>query len=96
MRGITKPNRGRAAFGAGPASFGPAAAWADMRVNLPEGVTSISHEVYDLHMLILAICAAIGVVLFAVMFYSIYAHRRSKGAVAVQFHENALVEILWT
>ena len=96
MRGRNKPNRGRAAFGAGLASLGPAAAWAEMRVNLPEGVTSISHEVYDLHMLILAICAAIGVLLFAVMFYSIYAHRRSKGAVAVQFHEHALVEILWT
>ena len=96
MRGRNKPNRGRAAFGAGLASLGPAAAWAEMRVNLPEGVTPISHEVYDLHMLILAICAAIGVLLFAVMFYSIYAHRRSKGAVAVQFHEHALVEILWT
>ncbi|MGQ0594322.1 MAG: cytochrome c oxidase subunit II [Gammaproteobacteria bacterium] len=96
MRGRKKPNRGRAAFGAGLASLGPAAAWAEMRVNLPEGVTSISREVYDLHMLILAICAAMGVLLFAVMFYSIYAHRRSKGAVAVQFHENALVEIVWT
>jgi cytochrome c oxidase subunit 2 len=96
MRGRKKPNRGHAAFGAGLASMGPAAAWAEMRVNLPEGVTPISHEIYDLHMLILAICAAIGVLLFAVMFYSIYAHRRSKGAVAVQFHENALVEVLWT
>lgn len=96
MRGRNKPNRGRAAFCAGLASLGPAAAWAEMRVNLPEGVTPISHEVYDLHMLILAICAAIGALLFAVMFYSIYAHRRSKGAVAVQFHEHALVEILWT
>jgi cytochrome c oxidase subunit II len=96
MRGRNKPDRGRAALGAGLASLGPAAAWAEMRVNLPEGVTPISHEVYDLHMLILAICAAIGVFLFAVMFYSIYAHRRSEGAVAVQFHENALVEILWT
>jgi cytochrome c oxidase subunit 2 len=96
MCGRNKSNRGRAAFGAGLASLGPAAAWAEMRVNLPEGVTPISHEVYELHMLILAICAAIGVLLFAVMFYSIYAHRRSKGAVAVQFHEHALVEILWT
>jgi cytochrome c oxidase subunit 2 len=47
-------------------------------------------------MLILGICVAIGVALFAVMFYSIYAHRRSKGAVAVQFHENTIVEVLWT
>ena len=59
MRGRNKPNRGRAAFGAGLASLGSAAAWADMRMNLPEGVTSISHEVYDLHMLILTILSLI-------------------------------------
>ena len=62
MRGRNKPNRGRAAFGAGLASLGPAPAWAEMRVNLPEGVTSL-YMSDDLHMLILAICAAIGVLL---------------------------------
>jgi len=31
-----------------------------------------------------------------VLFYSIYAHRKSKGAVAATFHESTTVEIIWT
>ncbi len=65
-------------------------------LNMTEGVTPISHEVYDLHMLILWICVAIGVVVFGVMFYSMFAHRKSRGAVAATFHESTRVEILWT
>jgi cytochrome c oxidase subunit II len=64
--------------------------------NMPRGVTEISHEVYDLHMLIFWICVAIGVVVFGVMLYSIIRHRKSKGFKAAQFHESTAVEILWT
>ena len=60
---------------------------ADFAVNMTPGVTAISREVYDLHMLILWICVAIGAVVFGVMFWSIYHHRKSRGAVAAQFHE---------
>jgi cytochrome c oxidase subunit II len=65
-------------------------------LNMPPGVTPISREVYDLHMLILWICVAIGVVVFGVMFYSIYHHRKSRGAVAASFHESTTVELAWT
>lgn len=65
-------------------------------VNMRLGVTDISHRVYDLHMLSLWICVAIGVVVFGVMFYSIFAHRKSKGAVASHFHESTKLEIAWT
>lgn len=68
----------------------------DYTLNLTQGVTKISHEIYDLHMLILWICIGIGIVVFGVMFYSIYHHRKSKGHKAVQFHENTTIEILWT
>ena len=71
-------------------------AWADFTLNMPQGVTPISHTVYDLHMLILGICVVVAALLYAFMFYSIFAHRKSKGAVAVQFHENTMVEVLWT
>jgi len=64
--------------------------------NMPRGVTAISREVYGLHMLIFWICVAIGVVVFAAMFYSIIRHRRSRGYKAAQFHESTTVEILWT
>ncbi len=65
-------------------------------LNLTEGHTQISHDVYDLHMLILWICVLVGVGVFGVMFYSVYHHRKSRGHVAAQFHENTLVEIVWT
>ena len=55
-------------------------------VNMTRGVTEVSHAIYDLHMYTLWVCVAIGVVVFGVMFYSIFAHRKSKGAVAAHFH----------
>lgn len=65
-------------------------------VNLREGVTNISSDVYDLHMLMFWICVVIAVLVFGVMFYSMVAHRKSKGAKAANFHENVKVEIAWT
>ncbi|NOR71908.1 MAG: cytochrome c oxidase subunit II [Methylomarinum sp.] len=71
-------------------------AQADYTLNLMEGVTKISNDVYDLHMLILWICVFIGIGVFGTMFYSIYYHRKSRGHKAEQFHENTTVEIIWT
>jgi cytochrome c oxidase subunit 2 len=70
--------------------------WADTQLNLTKGVTAISREVYDLHMLVLYICTAIGVIVFGAMFWSIAFHRKSKGAKPADFHESTKVEILWT
>ncbi|RJG49574.1 cytochrome c oxidase subunit II [Motilimonas pumila] len=67
-----------------------------MPVNLTQGVTDISQQVYDLHMTIFYICCVIGILVFAVMFWAIIHHRKDKGAKAAQFHENTKVEILWT
>lgn len=66
------------------------------QLNLPVGVTPISREAYDLHMIILWICVAIGVVVFSVMFYSIVKHRKSTGKEAAQFHHSTTAEIVWT
>lgn len=65
-------------------------------LNMPEGVTEVSREVYGLHMQILWWCVGIGVLVFGVMFYSMFAHRKSKGAKAATFHESTTLEILWT
>lgn len=65
-------------------------------INMPVGVTPISKEVYGLHMMIFWICCVIGALVFAVMFYSMYKHRKSKGAKAADFHESTTVEIIWT
>jgi cytochrome c oxidase subunit 2 len=65
-------------------------------LNLMKGATQVSNDLYDLHMLIFWVCVLIGVAVYGVMFYSIYHHRKSKGHVAEQFHENTTVEIIWT
>lgn len=76
--------------------FAPQLVAADMRYNMTSGVTDISGKVYHLHMTILYICCAIGIVVFGVMIYAMINHRKSKGAVASHFHESTKVEIAWT
>jgi cytochrome c oxidase subunit II len=73
-----------------------AAVQADAIFNMPSGVSPVAHEVYNLHMLILGVCAVIAFGVYATMIYCMYAHRKSKGAVAAQFHEHPTVEVLWT
>jgi cytochrome c oxidase subunit 2 len=73
-----------------PSAFGERA------LNMTTGVTDTSQSVYSLHMIIMGICALIGVVVFGMMIISIIKHRKSKGAVAAQFHESTAAEIAWT
>jgi len=69
------------------------AAWT---LNMPVGVTDISRETYDLHMLITIICAFIAVVVYGVLIWSLVKYRKSKGAKSASFHENTTIEIVWT
>ena len=69
---------------------------ANSQYNMRKGVTDISNNVYQLHMTIFLICCVIGVIVFAIMFWALIHHRKSKGAVPAQFHESTKVEILWT
>lgn len=71
-------------------------ALAQSRYNFQEPVTTVAEQLYDLHTLMLIICAVIFVAVFGVMFWSVFKHRKSKGAVAANFHESTTVEILWT
>jgi cytochrome c oxidase subunit 2 len=59
-------------------------------------VTVVAQQQQDLHTYIMWICAVIFVGVFGVMFYSIFKHRKSVGHRAAQFHENTLVEVVWT
>lgn len=69
---------------------------AEWGLNMRPGVTPISNDVYDLHVLILWIVTIIGIIVFGVMFWSIIHHRKSKGAVPAQFHHSTVAEITWT
>ena len=66
------------------------------QLNMTEGVTPISRDLYGLHMLVFWISVVIGVVVFGAMAWSIIHHRKSKGAQAANFHESTTVEIVWT
>ncbi len=69
---------------------------AQLEYNMPRGVTAVSENVYQLHMLMFAICCVLAVVVFGVMIYSIIRFRHSRGAVPATFHESTMVEIAWT
>ncbi|MEO8170163.1 MAG: cytochrome c oxidase subunit II [Oxalobacteraceae bacterium] len=67
-----------------------------LQLNLQPPATQIAREIYSLHNLMLYICLAIFLVVFAVMFYAIIKHRKSKGHKSASFHESTKVEIAWT
>lgn len=71
-------------------------AYATPGINMPEGVSPVSREIYNLHMACFWVCVVIGVIVFGVLIYSLIKFRKSKGAVAANFHEHLGIEILWT
>ena len=66
------------------------------QLNLHPAVTKIAESQAWLHWFMLIICAIIFVLVFAVMFYSIWKHRKSVGHKAADFHESVVVEVIWT
>jgi cytochrome c oxidase subunit 2 len=71
-------------------------AFADWALNMPKGVTELSAETYEIHMVVFWWCVGIAVVVFGAMIYSLINHRKSKGAVAAQFSHSMTAEIIWT
>ena len=69
---------------------------ADWALNMPRGVTELSQETYDLHMMVFWVCVAIGVVVFGVMIYSLVKHRKSTGVEPAKFSHSTLAEVVWT
>ena len=66
------------------------------QLNFPVAATKIMAEIHWLHWMMLVICTVIFIGVFGVMFYSIFKHRKSKGAKSASFHESTTVEIIWT
>jgi cytochrome c oxidase subunit II len=58
--------------------------------------SKMAAEIDWLHQVVMWLIIAIFVVVFGAMFYSCYAHRKSRGHKAEQFHENTVVELVWT
>jgi cytochrome c oxidase subunit 2 len=66
------------------------------QLNLPPAASAIAQDLQWLHWFMLILCLVIFVAVFAVMFYSIWKHRKSVGHKAASFHESTTVEIMWT
>jgi cytochrome c oxidase subunit 2 len=58
--------------------------------------SKMAQEIDHLHQILMWIILVIFVGVFGVMFYACFAHRKSIGHKAAQFHENTTVELLWT
>ena len=65
-------------------------------LNMREGVTQVSRDVFELHMLIFYICVAIGAVVFSVMFYSLFRYTKKRNPNPSTFHESTKLEVAWT
>jgi cytochrome c oxidase subunit 2 len=71
-------------------------AFADWQLNMPVGVTELSAETHQIHMIIFWWCVAIAVVVFGAMFYSLFYHRKSRGVEPAQFSHSTKAEVIWT
>jgi cytochrome c oxidase subunit 2 len=66
------------------------------QLNLHPAATKIAEEQQWLHWFMLIICTVIFIAVFAVMFYSIWKHRKSVGHKPAKFTESITVEVIWT
>jgi cytochrome c oxidase subunit 2 len=71
-------------------------AFADWALNMPEGVTELSAETHQIHMVIFWWCVAIAIVVFGAMIYSLIYHRKSVGAEPAKFSHSTTAEVIWT
>ncbi|MBI4740288.1 MAG: cytochrome c oxidase subunit II [Betaproteobacteria bacterium] len=68
-----------------PAALLPSSACADYRWNFPEPVTPIARDTLHIHNEFMLIITALFVVVFAIMIYSMIAHRKSAGRPPARF-----------
>lgn len=66
------------------------------QLNLHAAATRIAVEQSWLHWFMLITCIVIFILVFSVMFYSIWKHRKSVGHKPANFHESVTVEVIWT
>ncbi len=66
------------------------------QLNFAPPATKIAEEQHWLHWFMLILCTVIFIAVFAVMFYSIWKHRKSVGHKPATFTESITVEVVWT
>ena len=96
----SKPARGVATRAAVVLAVLSGWAWSGLALalewNLRPAGSKLAADIHDLHEYVMLLCTVIFIGVFSFMFYSVFAHRKSQGHKAAQFHENTTIEILWT
>jgi cytochrome c oxidase subunit 2 len=94
---MLRTHRSLFALVAAVATLGASQAQAAWTLNMTQGVTSMSGEIYALHMSMFWWCVAIAVFVFGWMIWSLVAFRKSNGAVAdTTLVHSTKAEIIWT
>ena len=72
----------------------PAAA--EYGINFPEPATPSARDIYDIHMTTMGIVTVLLIIVFAIVFYSIYFHRKSRGySPDLKLHKTAFARWAW-
>lgn len=71
-------------------------AWGAAAMDMREGVTEMSQRIQALHHMSLWVCVVVGIVVFGAMFYTMFAHHRSRHPTPAKFRDSLVVEIIWT
>jgi cytochrome c oxidase subunit 2 len=66
------------------------------KFDMRPGVTDMSMRIQNIHHIGLWVCIVVGVIVFGAMFYSMFAHRRSRNPTPATFSDSALIEFIWT
>jgi len=66
------------------------------KFDMRPGVTEMSERIQQIHHMGLWICVVVGIIVFGAMFYSMFAHRRSRNPTPATFTDSTLVEFIWT
>ncbi len=66
------------------------------KMDMRPGVTEMSMRIQQIHHMSLWICVVVGIIVFGAMFYTMFAHRRSKNPKPATFTDSTLVEVVWT
>lgn len=73
-----------------------APAFADYALTFPHPVTPVARDIVELHNAVLVFSAAIVLVVFGAVFYSVLRHRKSRGIKPARFHDNPRPQVVWT
>jgi cytochrome c oxidase subunit 2 len=66
------------------------------KMDMRPGVTEMSVRIQQIHLMGLWVCVVVGIIVFGAMFYTMFAHRRSRNPTPATFSESTLVEFIWT